>query len=176
MLLKWLRDAHAMESSAESILSKQVKRVKDYPRVHQRIADHLDETRSQQERLEGCISRLGGDTSPLKEMVGKFTGSMQAFGAAGADDEIVKSAIADYQFECMEIASYRSLIAAAEVYAEPEVARVCKEILAEEEAMAEWLQDNISEVTRSFLGKRGVTMTHTPSKPGPERRSPPPPA
>lgn len=174
MLVKWLRDAHAMEASAESILEKQVKRVEDYPNVHQRISEHLETTRRQQVRIKDCINQLGGDTSTLKELVGKFTGSMQAFSAAGADDEIVKAAISNYSFECLEIASYRSLIAAAEAYGEPEVRRVCEEILGEEEEMADWLENNIGEVTRAFLSKKGVSVQPSPSKPGPERRGQPP--
>lgn len=173
MLLKWLRDAHAMESSAESILEKQVKRVKDYPELHRRIADHLEETRHQQTRLEQCIDRLDGDTSILKEMAGKFTGTMQALGAAGAKDEVVKEGISNYAFEAMEIASYRSLIAAAEAYNEPEIRRTCEEILAEEERMAQWLENNVSAITRDFLSREGVSV-HQPSKPGPERRDQPP--
>lgn len=173
MLLKWLRDAHAMESSAESILEKQVKRVKDHPEIHRRINDHLEETRRQQTRVEDCIKKLGGDTSILKEMVGKFSGSMQAMGAAGADDEIVKAVISNYAFESMEIASYKSLIAAAEAYNEPEIRRVCEEILHEEQRMAEWLENNVSDVTRMHLEKMGVSVG-TPSKPGPERRGGPP--
>ncbi len=172
MLLKWLRDAHAMESSAESILEKQVKRTKDWPDLHQRIQHHLEETRRQQTRIKDCITRLGGDTSALKELVGKFTGSMQAFGASGAEDEIIKASVSDYSFECLEIASYRSLIAACEAYGEPEIRRVCEEILAEEEAMADWLDNHIAETTRTFLSKKGVSVQ--PSKPGPETRREPP--
>lgn len=173
-LIKWLRDAHAMEASAESILSKQVSGVKDYPRVHQRLVDHLDTTRRQQDRLEGCIEQLGGDTSTVKEMVGKVTGTMQAFTSSGANDEVVKVAISSYQFECLEIASYRALIAAADAYAEPGVARVCKEILAEEQEMADWLKENIAEITRAFMNKKGVGISPPPSGSGPERRPPPP--
>jgi ferritin-like metal-binding protein YciE len=178
MLLKWLRDAHAMESSAEQILEKQVKRTKDHPELHNRISQHLDETRSQKKRVMQCIERLDGDTSTLKEMVGKFSGAMQAFGAAGADDELVKACISDYAFESMEIASYRSLIATAEAYNEPEIRKVCEEILAEEIEMANWLENNITEVTRMHLSKMGVSVQakggQKPSKPGPEQHGGPP--
>ncbi len=178
MLLSWLRDAHAMEKSAESILEKQVKSLDDYPQMKNKINEHLQTTRNQAKRIEGCIEQLGGDTSKVKELVGKFTGAMQAFGAAGADDEVVKAGISDYSFECMEIASYRSLIAAAEAYGEPEIKQVCQDILAEEEEMANWLENNIPDVTRNYLSKKGVSveaMGEKPTtKPGPERRGQPP--
>lgn len=174
ILIKWLRDAHAMEASAESILSKQVSRMKDYPRAHQRFADHLEETRRHQDRLEGCIEQLGGDTSMVQEMVGKFSGSMQAFTASGSDDEVVKAMITGYQFESLEVATYRSLIVAAEVYSQPEVARVWKEILAEEEDMASWVKENISEITRSYLSKQGVGISPPPRPSKSDRSAPPP--
>lgn len=175
MLLTWLRDAHAMESSAESILEKQVKRVKDHPKMHRRLNEHLEETRRQQTRVKQCIERLGGDTSALKEMVGKFSGAMQAFGAASADDEIVKACINNSAFEAMEIASYRSLVATAEAYNEPEIRKVCEEILQEEIQMADWLENNIDEVTRDYLSDMGVKAKGgtTPSKPGPEKHGGP---
>jgi ferritin-like metal-binding protein YciE len=171
-LLSWLRDAHAMEKSAESILEKQADRFGDYPKVQRKVKEHLEQTRSQAKRLEGCIKRLDGDTSTVKEMVGKFSGAMKAFGAAGADDEIVKGAISDYSFECMEIASYRSLIAAAEAYGEPEIRQTCEEILAEEEEMANWLEDNIPDVTRQYLSKEGVSVQSSGTRRGGEKPRP----
>ncbi|MFW5966518.1 MAG: ferritin-like domain-containing protein [Persicimonas sp.] len=175
MLMKWLRDAHAMEKSAESILEKQVDRIEDYPEVHKKVEEHLRVTKRQAQRIEDCIEQLGGDTSVLKETVGKFMGAMQAFGASGADDEVVKASISNYSFECMEIASYKSLIAAAEAYNEPEVRQMCKEILAEEEEMANWLENNIDQVTQSFLSEQGVTTAGKGTvKPGPERGGEPP--
>ena len=49
------------------------------------------------------------------------------------------------------IACYRSLIAAAEDLGCPEIAVICEEILMEEEAMFEWIEDKIPEVTRLLL-------------------------
>jgi ferritin-like metal-binding protein YciE len=53
----------------------------------------------------------------------------------------------------MEIASYRILIATAEECGDAETRRVCEENLAEEEAMAKWLEDNLSDVTRAYLSR-----------------------
>lgn len=174
ILIKWLRDAHAMEASAESMLNKQVSRVKGFPRLNQRFADHLEETRRHQSRLERCIDQLGGDTSMVKEMVGKFSGSMQAFATSGSDDDVVKAAISIYQYECLEVATYRALIAAADAYGQTEIALICKDILAEEEEMASWILDNISEITRTYLSKQGVGISPPPMPSSSDRRSPPP--
>ncbi|TIS83017.1 MAG: DUF892 family protein, partial [Mesorhizobium sp.] len=61
--------------------------------------------------------------------------------------------LASYTFEHMEIASYTILMAAAEAVGEAEIARVCEQNLREEEAMAEWLKDNLPQVTETFLAR-----------------------
>lgn len=166
ILLRWLRDAHAMENTAESILKRQAKRTKDHPTIHQKISEHLEVTRRQAKRVEECIERLGGDASTIKDMTGSFVGAMQAMTAAGADDELVKAAISDYAFEQFEIANYNSLIDAAEACGEVEIQRVCEEILSEEEEMADWLEEQIPEVTRGYLLEEGVEFQPGTRPPG----------
>jgi ferritin-like metal-binding protein YciE len=68
-------------------------------------------------------------------------------------DEVVKAALASYAFEAMEIASYSILRSAAEDLGDVETARVCDQILREEEAMADWLKNNIPDITRQFLAQ-----------------------
>ena len=66
-------------------------------------------------------------------------------------DEGVKGAMAGYVFENLEIATYTVLIEAAEVAGELETVEVCRSIIKEEVAMAEWLKEHLPEVTRAFL-------------------------
>jgi ferritin-like metal-binding protein YciE len=56
--------------------------------------------------------------------------------------------IASYAFEAMEIASYRILVSTARQVGDNETARVCEEILHDEEAMADWLENNIPTLTQ----------------------------
>lgn len=153
-LLSWLRDAHAMEMQATQILDNQARRIEHYPALRERIQQHLEETRRQAEKLEGCIDRHGGTTSGLKDSAAAFIGNMQAMGGLFVADEVVKGSLASYTFEHLEIASYRSLIAAAEELGDSETARVCTEILREEEAMASWLEQHIPEITREYLRRQ----------------------
>src|SRR5690606_10615323 len=126
-------------------------RSENYPKLQARIEQHIQETLGQQQLLEGCIQRLGGSPSAMKDAVGKLMAMGQAVGGMMATDEIVKGSMASYVFEHMEIASYRTLIAAAQAVGDMETQRVCEQILAEEEAMAKWLQENMAEVTQQFL-------------------------
>ncbi|WP_404343538.1 ferritin-like domain-containing protein [Vreelandella venusta] len=147
----WLRDAHAMEKQAEEMLKAQAKRIEHYPALSARIDQHLHETEHQAEKLERVMNELGIDTSAMKDMGGKLTAFGQSIGGMMAGDEVVKGGIASYAFECFEIANYKALIAAAEHANQPEVVRVCREILQEEQAMADWLDQHLDETTRSFL-------------------------
>jgi ferritin-like metal-binding protein YciE len=150
-LLDWLRDAHAMEQQAEQMLKAQSARIEHYPQLKARIDQHLEETLGQQRLLEGCLERLGGSHSAVKDMMGRMAAFGQAFGGMFASDEIVKGAMASYIFEHMEISSYTALIAAADQAGDLETRRVCEQILPQEEAMAQWLREHLPEVTQAFL-------------------------
>lgn len=152
-LLAWLRDAHAMKQQAETMLSAMAGRIENYPEVKARIEEHLVQTRRQASALEGCIERLGGDTSTVKDLMGKFVAMGQGLSGAFVADEIIKGAMASYTFEHMEIAAYKVLIAAADACGDPDTSAVCQRILGEEMAMAKWLDENIEAVTEKFLAR-----------------------
>ncbi|MGE4336543.1 MAG: ferritin-like domain-containing protein [Pigmentiphaga sp.] len=152
-LLDWLRDAHAMEEQAETMLSATAERLENYPALKQRIEQHIIETQGQGRRVAACIERLGGDTSAFKDAGGKLMATAQGFSGMFASDEVVKGAIFSYAFENLEIASYKSLIAAALQMGDQQTARACEDNLEEEIAMAEWLHGHIEQLTVQFLAK-----------------------
>jgi ferritin-like metal-binding protein YciE len=155
-LVAWLRDAHAMEHQAIEVLEKQASRLEHYPELRAKIEEHLRQTHRQAELVEGCLHRLGTDTSGLKSAAGKLMGSAQQLSGLFASDEVVKSAIADHAFERYEIASYRALITTAEEAGEPEIARTCEQILHQEEVMAAWLADHLPEVARLYVQREAA--------------------
>ena len=150
-LIAWLRDAHAMEEQAETMLNAQFERLEHYPDLKARIGKHIDETKQQASLLKECLDRLGEGNSAFKDAAGKLTAMAQGMGGMFATDEVVKGSLASYTFEHMEIASYRILIATAEYVGDEETASVCRRILDEELAMAKWLEENIGAVTLQFL-------------------------
>lgn len=150
-LLEWLRDAHAMEVQAEKMLKGQANRIRHYPQFKARIEQHIEETRAQTGLLEGCIDRLGGSTSALKDFGGKIVAMGQTIGGVMVGDEVAKSMLSCYTFEHMEIASYKILIAAADEIDDVHTSEVCARILIEEEAMAQWLSDHMVEITQQYL-------------------------
>ena len=150
-LLDWLRDAHAMEEQAETMLSAMAKRIENYPDLRTRIEAHLEETQRHAHLLRGCLERLGGETSVVKDVMGKFVAIGQGFSGIFVADEIIKGSMASYTFEHMEIVAYKVLISAAESADDGETRAVCQSILREEEAMAAWLAENIGPLTQKFL-------------------------
>jgi ferritin-like metal-binding protein YciE len=152
-LVAWLKDAHAMEQSAISILEKQSTRLQHYPRMEAKVKEHLEVTRRQAELLEGRLQYYAADTSSVKDLMGRFTGTMNALGSSTAGDEVVKAHMADYAFEHTEIASYRILIAAAKRLNDLQTQRVCEEILSQEEEMANWLGQELEGMTQAYLDR-----------------------
>ncbi len=150
-LLDWLRDAHAMEEQAKSLLNTQISRFQSYPEVVPRLKQHLEETEHQRVAIAECLTQLGSDTSSMKDVATKMMANMQGFGHMMSTDEVLKHMLASHAFERFEAASYHSLIAAAEYANEPRVAAVARDILAEEEDMGDWVWRNIPDLTQKFL-------------------------
>ncbi|MGA7437930.1 MAG: DUF892 family protein [Luteibacter sp.] len=150
-LIAWLRDAHAMEQQAEQMLKAQAARIEHYPKLKDRIEQHLDETLGQQKLIEGCLARYDTKPSVTKDALGKVMAFGQAIGGSVNSDEVIKGAIAGYVFENLEIATYTTLRAAALAGGDSEIVRVVDEILPQEQAMAEWLLNHLPELTDDFL-------------------------
>lgn len=152
-LLDWLRDAHAMEQQAEQMLQSFSERIEHYPQLKTRIDQHIEETRWQQQQVENCIKRLGSSTSTLKDIAGKLMAFGQGLSGVVMSDEVIKGAMSGYVFENMEIASYTILSTAAKTVGDLETKRVVQEILAQEEAMAQWMLAHLPELTTAFLSR-----------------------
>jgi len=151
-VIAWLNDAHALELNLAQVLEHRVQDTKDHPQMQAKVQQHLEQTRRHAELLKGCIERLGGSTSAVKSTMGKVGGFFQGISTGMAKDEMVKNALADYASEQFEIASYTSLIAAAQAIGDQQTASVCQQILRDEQEMASWLQQQIPMITQEFLG------------------------
>ena len=147
----WLNSAHAMEVSLAQVLENHAKDAKEFPEIQQRIQQHLEETRRHAKRVEDCLNLLDEKVSTTKSIVGNVTGMVQGMSTGMFRDELVKNFLSDYAAEHFEIASYRSLVTAAQDLNRPEIAVICEEILMEEESMADWIETKIPDVTRMML-------------------------
>jgi ferritin-like metal-binding protein YciE len=149
-----LRNAHAMESQALELLERQAGRLEEYPEVQAQIQHHLAQTEKQRERLEQCMDALGEEPSAVKDTALAALGNMMSLSNAMAEDEILKNTFANYSFEHYEIAAYKSLLTLCEIATQRSIVPLLQQSLDEEEAMAKWLKDNVSRVTKDFVTKR----------------------
>jgi ferritin-like metal-binding protein YciE len=154
-IIAWLNDAYAMENSLINTLEGHAKDAKSMPQLNARIQQHIEETRRHAELVKGCIERLGGDTSTLKTGMAKMMGAMQGVSTsvmgAKEDDTLVKNGLADYSAEQFEVASYKALMVAAQAAGDQGTALVAEEIMREDAAMAQWLDQNLPMVVEQTL-------------------------
>lgn len=154
-----LRNAHAMENQALSIMRPQVARIENYPDVARRLELHITETEGQIARLERLLEGAGENHSALKDMALSLSGTMAALTHSAAADEIVKNSFANYAFEHFEIAAYKSLITLAQQARNSQAVQLLQQNLDEELAMAKWLDDHIAPVTLQYAALREAGET-----------------
>ncbi|AKC32625.1 ferritin-like domain-containing protein [Candidatus Pantoea carbekii] len=147
----WLKDAHAMEKQAETMLGKMADRLQHYHELKFRIQQHIIETRQQQNQLENILNRYNISHSSVKEVIGKMFAIGQAIAVSFAEDEIVKGTMSCYVFENAELASYTSLIAAATYVGDKESIPIFEQIFEQERVMSDWIFSHLPEITNKFL-------------------------
>jgi ferritin-like metal-binding protein YciE len=151
LFVAWLNDAYAMENGIIQSLESQVDLAKDHPAVQQGIQRHLETTRRHAEAVKGCLEQLGETPSTVKSAMATVGGKVQGMMPGAAKDDLIKAAMQDYSVEHMEIASYQSLIVAAEELGHTEMVATFRGILEDEQAMARWLEENMPLLTREAL-------------------------
>src|SRR4051812_37773884 len=153
LFITGLKNAHAMESQAQSMLERQIGRMDEYPEMKKKLQEHLGETKEQTKRLERCLAELDSSPSSIKDAALSFGANIAAMGHAMAEDEVLKNTFANSALEAYEIAAYRSLLLMAEVAGE-RMKTVLQQSLREEERMAEWVKKNADDITASFINKK----------------------
>jgi ferritin-like metal-binding protein YciE len=157
-----LHNAHAMETQAIQLLTRQIERLENYPELEAKMRSHLEESKVQRTRLEEVLHTLDEEVSALKEAILGLGGNFAALAHTTASDEIIKNTLANYMFEHFEIAAYKSLIAMSEFLEHPGGTAAARASLGEEEAMAAWIDERIAPTTITFLDRisAGVTADH----------------
>jgi ferritin-like metal-binding protein YciE len=146
-----LKNAHAVEHQALSIMTPQVSRIENYPEVADRLQEHIEETHGQIKRLDEILASLAESSSALKDAALSMTGGMAAMAHAVAGDEILKNSFANYAFENFEIASYKSLIVMAEDGGFQTFIPLLQQTLGQEQQMAQWIDERLPAITRRYV-------------------------
>lgn len=149
--LTGLKNAHAMENQALSIMRPQVNRLVQYPDLSERLEAHIAETEGQIERLDQILDAVGESRSMVKDTMLSAFGTMAAMGHVMAGAEVLKNSMANLAFENYEVAAYISLIAAARAAGEAEAIPLLEQSLEEEQRMAAWVAQSMPSVTERFI-------------------------
>lgn len=93
------------------------------------------------------------DTEPagLKDLTGKLGATLEGVMAELAEDKVIKYQAMAYGVEHFEIATYNTILTAAEELEKDGIVSMCQQILADEEEMANWLEDYSQEMTLQYL-------------------------
>ncbi|HEV7252353.1 MAG TPA: ferritin-like domain-containing protein [Mesorhizobium sp.] len=150
LFIDGLKNAHALENQALSIMKPQVERIENYPAMAEQLRLHIGETNGQIERLETLLDGLGTSHSAIKDAALSLSGSMAAIAHSFAGDEILKNTFANHAFENFEIASYRSLIAMADAGDFSNATSALRQTLSEEERMAQWIYEHTPQITLQY--------------------------
>lgn len=149
--LTGLRNAHALENEALSIMQPQISRLEHYPELLARLKEHVRETETQIKRLETILKEFDEGSSTIKDVGGRIMGGLAALGHSMAGDEVLKNTLANYAFENYEIAAYKSLIALADATKQSAHVKLLEQSLGEEIAMASFIENHIEDTTLKFL-------------------------
>lgn len=164
-----LRNTHALEKQTVAVMEAQLDVLTDYPDLHTRVTEHITESREQARRLEATLEACGSSSSMVKDallsVMGRGQSSVQSF----SDDAVLKAMAANTMTEHLEIATYRTLLALADMAGKSELRPRLEESLREEEAMADWLEQNLDATTRRFVEIKALQLE---AEPAPSAESP----
>lgn len=135
-LVKYLADAHAIESQAIQLLESAPKIV-EKSELARLFESHLEETRAQREVVKARLDAHGAGPNKLQDAAMRL-GAINLGGFFKAQpDTPAKLAGFAYAFEHLEIAAYDELKRVAERAGDQETARVAERIEGEERAAAQ---------------------------------------
>jgi ferritin-like metal-binding protein YciE/nucleoside-diphosphate-sugar epimerase len=135
-LFAYLRDVHALEGQAETLLEAGAERVDD-EHLEAAFRDHLDETQHHRRRIAGLLEERGAAPSLVKDAMLRAGGlNLSAFFGAQPDPTTKLAGFA-FAFEHLEVAAYELLARVAARADDDGVVAAAEEILAEERRAAE---------------------------------------
>jgi ferritin-like metal-binding protein YciE len=135
-VVKYLRDAHALEAQALQLLESGPE-IAGFDALAEVFREHLEETREHQRLVDERLHALG--SRPARFQAGAMRVQAMNMGAffKVQPDTPVKLAGFAYAFEALEVGAYELLARTARRAADEETAAMAERILAEERAAAE---------------------------------------
>jgi ferritin-like metal-binding protein YciE len=155
-LNKYLADAHAIEAQAIRLLEKGTD-IAGAPTLEELYADHLAETRDQQELVAERLAALGGSPSRLKDAAMRAGALNWGMFFQAQPDTPHKLAAFAYAFEHLEIAAYEQLKRVAGRAGDEPTVELADKILAQEYEAASSLSGAFGIAIEASLEAAGVS-------------------
>lgn len=159
---EWLRDAHATEAQAATMLRHTASRNADYPDFSQRLREQADLCDDHARTIDRCLSARGSQTSLVKDAAGQISALGQSLSGAIVGDEVVKAALATSTFAHMQCASGRILVTAAEEEGDQVTAEACQAMTDANSRFAADLDDMLPALTVEYLAQEAGNSAATP--------------
>lgn len=153
MIDTWLRDAHATEAQAATMLRGTASRNEDYPEFSRLLREQADISDGHAKAIDRCLDARGSSTSFVKDAAGQITALGQSVSGMVVGDEVMKAALATTTFARMQAASARIITAAAGTARDAETERVCEAMASANERFAIELEELLPTLTVDYLAK-----------------------
>jgi len=153
-VVAWLRDAHSMETSHIGNLHQLVGFSNQHPVLKSHFEHHIAVSMCQRDEIGQELERLGAYRSVVKDWGMMVTAQLQPFLCNFTRDAMLKNCLLAHAYEAFEIASYRSLLGAAEELGMTDLLAMCGRYVGEEQEMADFLFYHLPDITSEYLSRR----------------------
>jgi ferritin-like metal-binding protein YciE len=156
-LIKHIDEAYAMEQNVLRMLDGMISTTDD-PEILDALEHHKMQTHGHAERMRAQLDAHDAQPSGVKQVGGILAALAKMPLDMVRGEKAGRNARDAYATEHMEIASYELLRRIAEKAGDEQTARVAREIISEEKAMADLIADNWDKFAELSLREEGVTV------------------
>lgn len=154
-VVKYLSDAHAIESQAETLLARG-KDIAGDPVLAQLYEEHLGETREHKRIVEGRLEAHGAGPNVLKDAAMRLGALNWGMFFQAQPDTPGKLAAFAHAFEYLEIGGYEQLVRVARRAGDEDTVKACEAILVQERAAARKIAAAFDRAVEASLQAQGV--------------------
>jgi ferritin-like metal-binding protein YciE len=154
-LVKYLRDAHALEAQAMQLLEAGPA-LAEFDALADAFREHLEETREHQRLVDARLDALGGH--PARFQAAAMRGSALNLGTffKAQPDTPAKLAGFAYAFEALEVGAYELLARTAQRAGDEDTAQMARTIIADEQHAADRIAGTWDAAVDATLAAQGV--------------------
>jgi ferritin-like metal-binding protein YciE len=156
-LVKHIDEAHALEQNVLRMLDSMIQTTDD-AEILDRLEQHKLETQEHATTMKRRLESHGAEPSMVRQAAGMLEALMKMPLDLVRGEKAGRNARDAYATEHLEIASYQLLRRVAERAGDEETAVACQEIVEQERAMAQFIEDNWDRFAEQSLRESGIAV------------------